>query len=77
MDRPIMRGLGVVFFVSMGLFVVLGIAAIFSPSETVAKAVGVFALIGFGSLFLMVGGLILERFDALQERSRPGAGFAA
>ena len=70
MDRGVMKLLGVIFVITLPLWILITIVLLVSGSgdAATAKLDGVLGLLAIGSLLGMVGGLILERFEALKER---------
>ena len=66
-----MQLLSRIFFVATVLWIVFTAVLIFGPSAGLAKADALFGLVGFGSLLLMIGLLILEKSE---NRPWPPAG---
>jgi hypothetical protein len=66
-----MQLLARIFFVATVLWIMFTVVLIFHASAGLAKADALFGLVGFGSLLLMVGLLILEKSE---NRPWPQAG---
>jgi hypothetical protein len=56
-----MRAFGLLFFVTMPIFMLLGVVNAFAVSSGLSKAVTFFEVLAFGSLALMIGLAIWER----------------
>ena len=72
MERNAMWLFAALFFGSLPLSALMLIITIFSPSEGVGKAGGLFTVLMFTGLLGMVGMNILERFTVLKERGGSG-----
>ena len=60
------RLLGLVFFGSLVLWVVVTIVTILSPSSGTAKAASILGVVAAGSFFALLGALIVGRIESLR-----------
>ena len=66
MQQSLMRLVAAGFYVALGLWVVMTIATILSPSSGTAKAAGVFGIVAVAGFFAVLTGLILARYEAIR-----------
>jgi hypothetical protein len=66
MERNMGRLLGLAFFATLALWVIVTIVAVLSPSSGTAKAASIFGILAFGAFFGLLGAFLMERISSLQ-----------
>ena len=66
MPQNIGRLVGLVFFASLVLWVIVTIIAVISPGSGTSKAAAIFGILAFGSFFGLLGTFLMERIESLR-----------
>jgi hypothetical protein len=66
MPQNIGRLVGLVFFGSLVLWMIVTIIAVISPSSATSKAALIFGILAIGSFFGLLGTFLMERIDSLR-----------